>query len=256
MKIKITEKLRPFSREAGITLPVPGKKENVTVYPADYFTDGPVKNFTVKLDIEKARIEISGNGKRFFIDGEKKPFTRLSLGMNKKLDWMLVKRRMDLREILPVWFALGQMIPPTGHRVEIEEFEKLFLAGFSGIFGPAGEVESRLAIEIPEGDQWSYLTEGARCIGKLFYHEGRVLPKILFPCGRITDGAADLFDYDLEWTKKRPGRMILRAKREGEILLRFQSGTKSFRLNGKRIDVGTPIELTPGDTYQLDRFER
>ena len=38
---------------------------------------------------------------------------RLSLGMNKKLDWDLVTRRNDLKEILPVLFFLGQKGDPS-----------------------------------------------------------------------------------------------------------------------------------------------
>jgi hypothetical protein len=113
---------------------------------------GPVKEFTVQLDLERSCVWVWGIAKeghfRFRMEGseeglaltvdrapkegfnlggskEKKLIAsggrffgsthreRLSLGSFKAQDWELVQRRFDLKEIAPALFLLGQMVPHT-----------------------------------------------------------------------------------------------------------------------------------------------
>lgn len=132
----------------------------------------------VSLYLEKApndRLELTqGNTKHIlkskeslplvFKDQENHLYTppttdRLSLGNHKAQDWDLVRRRLDLKEILPAWFRLGQLIPPleippayegnlellrqcqeviNGGKPEqiAQSFNNLFQAGFEGILTP------------------------------------------------------------------------------------------------------------------------
>ncbi|MBA3958062.1 MAG: hypothetical protein H0X51_06685 [Parachlamydiaceae bacterium] len=164
MHITIAERLKPFSHEPGIQFILPGSCLRFTCYPAllrvhdlsqtppKLLTDvtlnvtGPLTDFTVQQDLEKARIYIWGHSpkgflryaihavadapKQFLIKIEKKPedfgmsypnetadpyspkpTERLSLGSHKNQDWTLLQRHNDMHAILPLWFRLGQLTP-------------------------------------------------------------------------------------------------------------------------------------------------
>jgi hypothetical protein len=150
MKIKIAERLRPFSLIPGASCVLPGSCFVLEAFPTQLRIagrewkmplTGPVTGFTLQQDLEKncvyvfgkakegyfrVRVEASDSG--FQITAEKGPlksafieaevpyvskilFERLSLGNHKSQDWDQVQRRCDLKEILPVLFCLGQKIP-------------------------------------------------------------------------------------------------------------------------------------------------
>lgn len=158
MQIKIAERLRPFSQTPGTYCILPGTVLRLQIFPALLLVHevtgvkpkliaeipvpvkGPVKGFTVQLDLEKGAIHVWGEGLqgyfRYRILRGKDPLQlvlrvekglsnwnqqdlqqnlqihsteRLSLGNHKSQDWEMVKRREDLTEILPVWLRLGQL---------------------------------------------------------------------------------------------------------------------------------------------------
>lgn len=166
MDIKIAERLRPFSHLPGSSCLLPGTHLSFQIFPAliavhqlsasePKFIEeipvpakGPVKDFTLQLDLEKGCIHVWGESKegyfryrilataqpnQFMIKIEKgladwspKPTNlypswgihqshvpaltdRLSLGNHKSQDWEMIKRRGDLTEILPAWLRLGQL---------------------------------------------------------------------------------------------------------------------------------------------------
>ena len=187
MKINIAERLRPFSHEAGVFVPLPGSLLQLQVFPTllrvfdseklieEKPLVGSYKGFTVMLDLERGCIKVWSRGQEgifryhiyshegSFVVGEGKDncsigkMPRLSLGSHKKQDWTLVKRRLDMCEILPVWHRLGKMVPEVSehnsgsaaliaeceeaiaekkHDRIVEILERLFLAGFHGIMAP------------------------------------------------------------------------------------------------------------------------
>jgi len=150
MKIKIAERLRPFSLVPGASCVIPGSCFVIEAFPTllriagrewKLPLTGPVTGFTLQQDLEKNCIYIFGKAKEgyfrlrveasdsgFEIISEKGPvksgridvevpfiskpvFERLSLGNHKSQDWDQVQRRCDLKEVLPVLFCLGQKIP-------------------------------------------------------------------------------------------------------------------------------------------------
>jgi hypothetical protein len=165
VSIKIAARLRPFSHTPGATCPIPRSLWCVSVYPAllrffhpleegvEVSLDirGPVREFTVELDLEDGLVRVFGRtpdgfmrylllreGDRIAWRQEKwpsrcvpkvclseraawveGPAERLSLGMHKALQWEQVCARQDLREILPVWLRLSGWLPsvPPGPRV-------------------------------------------------------------------------------------------------------------------------------------------
>lgn len=151
--IKIDDTLRPFSHLSATKFPIPFSDKGIEVFPAairllpenkliPLAINGPVKNFTSMLDLERGVVKVFGEAAsgyfRYFVFIENgricfyqdrgasvllentalhlveklpssKKFEKLSLGSNKTLDWDLVKRRNSLDEIIPNWFRIGQM---------------------------------------------------------------------------------------------------------------------------------------------------
>lgn len=84
MKIKLTEKYRPFSHEAGTSLLLPKSSWKVTAYPAKLLlqnlisvstqerieilplVEGPISAFTVMQDLERGWVRIFGKGAKGF----------------------------------------------------------------------------------------------------------------------------------------------------------------------------------------------
>ncbi len=283
MKIKIAERLRPFCHLPGTACLIPWTSWKVVAYPTvlkfeNLLTHetreqkldwkGPVSNFTVELDLEKGVVWIYGHTaegyRKHKIDQEADFSTsleRLSLGMSKKLDWELVRRRGDLREILPVWFRLGQMVPETTTEGEIRCFHQLFLTGFEGILSPRLEDKDHLGFSpILFTSPLALLREGSRKIRSLFFQqEGSkwsFLPESTFHAGRFIHLQTEEGDtLDFEWSKHLLRRVIIHAAQTREIVLELKKPLKTFRLNKKLRRVGSLL-LEQGKTYFLDRFEK
>jgi len=280
---------------------------------------GPVNDFTVQLDLEKGAVLVWGKAANGFfryrikadagmirLESEKGemlsdfsmkyegPFTepafkeRISFGSHKKQDWDLVRRRQDLKEVFPVWYALGQVTPSAGFGEnrsaslfdEIDGTEKigkeqsylnLFYAGFEGVLCPRGEDRDHLGFELsPVGGGLSatpLLSEGWKRIRQMFVSvsDGTlcVLPELLplFHSGRMIgiqlEGIGEL---DIEWSKKQIRRMQLRSEMEGELHLAFQKQLKSYRIESERmkerVSVGEPLEVQKGVLYEFDQFQK
>ncbi len=217
---------------------------------------------------------------------------RLSFGCHKAQDVDLMRRRMEMEEILPFWFSLGQLTPatPCSHdegtltllkpiiacqRTDaIKHFEKLFAAGFSDLFVPrliddqhqgvAPELEAVSADLSP----LTLLTEGAQLIRTLFFQQkGNDL--LFLPClppqlhaGRLVGGhAQNLLVFDMEWSKKTLRKVILRPQEDGQIQLHLPSKIKTFRLRtsaksrGSEHKVAQTLDIQKGQPLFLDHFE-
>lgn len=179
MLISIKERLKPFTHLPGTVCPLPGSLTLVHVYPAKLiFEDtktgkmqemelpiqGPVKGFTVQLDLEGEKLIVCGHAKQGyfnyqivydtsshkihfhvardpakFLQGLSLPAfltpgklprsasfrSRLSFGNHKKQDWELVSRRLSLGEILPHWHRLGQLFPEVSPNLKVSSLEEL-----------------------------------------------------------------------------------------------------------------------------------
>lgn len=294
---------------------------------------GPIQNFTVQLDLEKGRIVVWGNsidgffrysltvsqnGKQLLIFNEKKthpisfqsdspivsdnqlpyqfkPLNRLSLGCHKAQDWTLIKRRQDLKEILPFWLRLGELVLPESETLnggmafllkqceeaicqkKREEIGKLFLylfqAGFQGIMTPTLVDDTHQGLNLPpmmeEASPLVLLSYAAKLIAKLFveFQEDTlsILPAlpVEFHSGRLTSHQCEnLGHLDLEWSKKTVRRMILIVDCDRKIHLKLPKEIKSFRFQeeGKKssefLKADSRLELEKGKVYLFDRFEK
>jgi hypothetical protein len=316
MKIAIVQKIRPFSHRPGASCLIPGTCALLEAFPAlirfagfEHRIDikGPIREFTLLQDLEKNCVFIFGRSQEKFYrfrlqasDGgfelfsektkERRHFPspcafylppvweRLSLGAHKALDWDLVLRRFDLKEILPVLFGLGQKIPAisseplvgTGTLLSEERLEDFCRAAFSHILVPQLRDEQHLGLisdEPVEGNPFFLLQQAKGLIRSLFFKQNErrltLLPSLCFPAGRLIHlQAPGIGAIDLEWANRRLRRVILRAASSGEILLQCPQETPFFRIRsldaqtGKKHHSLEPFLLKEGKTYLLDQFQK
>jgi hypothetical protein len=274
------------------------------VYETPLEVIGPVEGFTLQQDLEKDRILLFGRGKSGYfyytithagkkiqverlrgetttLEVESEPFSpmhreRLSLGMHKKLDWDLVLRRKELKEMLPLLFFLGQKIPPLGREKgqkleSLEDFSTFLQVGFRGILVP------KRFDNLFQGLGWSgvpmhlsllsSLREGYEAIRSFFIQEKEqidILPKLPkeFFSGRLVDIATEKTLLDIEWTKGKLRQVTLRPKVTGKLSFSFPKELSSFRIRQKIGEKGSFIStkealfLTQGERYFLDNFQK
>ncbi len=318
MKIKIAQKLRPFSHTPGATCLIPGTCIPVAAYPTllrigaheiPLPLTGPVKDFTLQQDLEKDCVYVFGKAPQgyfklrlyatnssFHLRREKGPLKdleiphefffqikanpeRLSLGNHKSQDWDLIKKRCDLKEILPLLFLLGQkipVIPPqplkgTAHLLELSPgktlfgLECLFKAAFTQMLIPRltdDQHQGLAPTEPAAGDPCFLLQETYKLIRSLFFHQNErrlaILPNCPFDAGRLIHlKAPGIGEIDLEWTKKKPRLIHIHASTSGDALLELPQEIKTYRVNkSHRQKRGEPLRLTAGKTTFLDRFEK
>ena len=213
---------------------------------------------------------------------------RLSLGSHKKLDWDLVKRRSDMREILPIWFRLSIVLDKTDqtrvprwlkncHIKDKNEAEKhflnLFRIGFWGIMVPrlVDEDHQRIIRQetlMEDADPLILLSEGGKWIRSLFFRAEKqrfyllpALPKG-FAFGRFTNITSAWGEFDLDWSKRILRKAVFRARRSAKLELVLQKQIRSFRVRNSHRDKGkifsreTPLLVEENHTYYLDRFQK
>lgn len=323
--IKIAERLHPFSHIPGTTCLIPGTSKCVEAFPTlvrvkeldgtilkeiELEVDDPLSGFTLMQDLEKGYVTVWSHSYRLHLlppDGEvvfRKSVSltsaisqeRLGLGCHKKQEWEAIKRRLDFREIFPLWLRLGSFYslperpgPDAGifsllkecreaifhHRPEwiVPAFKRLFLASFKQLFVPRSHDEDFQGIlnnSSQSEDSLLYLlTEGAQLIRSLFIassgNEIFILPNLPPECffGRMTRVSCLPYgEIDLEWTKKMIRKIVFRSFKEGEVNFHFHSSIRSFRLrysrqdHGIRLSCGEPVEIKSGSIYLLDQFQK
>lgn len=262
---------------------------------------GPVKDFTVMQDLEKGCVKVWGQSKDgffryrvhaantdvgFVIIPEKIPMSnffdhlpvasslesifaplgieRLSFGVTKKADWTLVDRRLELAEILPFWYRLGQMTPAVSehkegaasllcaieeatHSKDVQElstcFKNLYLAGFGGLLCcrlTDDDYQGFKLPAVPEGSASGplvLLTQGAKLIKNMLVCPAGEDRIEILPClmpelhaGRLCNASLGEIGWlDLEWSKKQTRRISFYSARKQTLNFCFQSRLKSYR---------------------------
>lgn len=304
------------------------KSSSQELFRSEINIHGPVNDFTVCQDLEANCIRIWGHSANGFfrynifnfqdqkvsIEIEKEPKNglkfsnaqkinfgkkisvakiseRLSLGNNKSQDWDLVSRRLDMKEIFPAWYLLGQSIEIANTNdfsgtaallKQIEEkiksksineivplFQNLFLTGFSGILVPSLIDKNYQGFSFPEvapnanATPLKLLQMGASLIRSLFIQHSDdqvfILPALppQFHCGRLIQTQINNIGlFDLEWSKKLLRRMVIHSKVNKIIMLHFQSDLKKYRLNGQYCDISQPLTIEADTRYIFDNFQK
>lgn len=251
---------------------------------------GPVKNFTCMLDLELGVVKVFGEAQsgyfRYYVFSENdriyfyqdrgnpvlpegiltadklpasKKFEKFSLGSNKTLDFDLVKRRMSLSEILPIWYRLGQMFEPRPAGLEVD-FKNQFNAGFTGIFYP--EHVEHLGIDLPPLE--NSLARGFNKIRSLLILEKEtvsILPEILplFPHGKVMGLQTSFGEIDIEWTKNHIRQMVVDCKNNAKIDFSFPKTHKNCRLRtvdlNLNLSLNCTLDLRAGARYYFTHFQ-
>lgn len=290
---------------------------NIAEYPYKLINEhrlpiaGRVDPFTLLLDVEKGGVTVFGEGSSGYFRYQILPATsvpgyelvgnkgallsesantspfpqireRLALGCNKKLDWDLVKRRLDLKEILPVWHRLGLLVPDQSKKTlshlfpkkkqEIEEsLLSLFLGYFQGILTPRNEDLEYQGLTLPllpqDTSPLALLKEGSDWIRTLFVEEVNeiihILPHLpsIFHEGRLIHVPLSQGELNIEWSKKTIRRVIFIANSSGSVIFKFPNMVRTCRVRknlqekGKILTCDVHMDVEEGVNYLLDRFQ-
>ncbi len=291
--------MKPFCHLPGTACVIPQTTTQVQAFPTLLrFTDlssgktwdeklpwkGPVEGFTLELDLDKGCLQVFGKTAEGFRRHVIKdcwtsaPVEKLSLGKHTKLDWELVTRRMNMEEMVPILFLLGQTVQDASAKSPILELLKFddkvevthqlqlfFKAGFQGILTPRltdGDFQGIVTEGPVEGSPLALLRSGYEAVRALLFIEDNgfsFLPNLPpeFHAGhlQVRTHAGDL--VSMEWSKKLLKNVLIKPAMTREIPLTFQKSLHSFRVNKKsKHDVKKPLSLIEGQTVFLDRFEK
>lgn len=234
---------------------------------------GHKKHFHVSV---KNSIEILGDGSPLTVFTPAS-LNNLSFGNYKAQDIELIKRRLDLTEIFPLWNKLGQLVPispcsgetdPQGtfallkkcrENIETGKPEdarrlwlNLFQAGFEGMFVPRSEDSDYLGLTSRQKASGLsccptvLLSEGARLIRQHFIRQSgtrlfilpHLLPELPFGCLEGLVLNDGLGVLSLEWSKKTIRRIVLHAGQDGEVQFIFRQNIRDYRLRISHKDKG------------------
>jgi hypothetical protein len=212
---------------------------------------------------------------------------KLFLGVSKSLNMENIRRRMDLKEIFPILFYMGQMVPETLSKNLFKyegvatllkscktekDFLKLFSAGFFSIFTPRlfdnqfqGIVDNDLKIS-KNATPLILLEKSRNLIRKIFFEEEnnkiKILPSLFpsFHSGTLLNVQSSFGIFNINWSKKLLKKIIFKSFKDEEIDFEFQSKIKTFRVRENKRDRGklfktkTPFIAEKNKTYFFDRF--
>lgn len=197
------------------------------------------------------------------------PTEVLSLGVEKKQEMEGIRRRGDLKEILPLLFHLSQKVPQISFRSEeipwdLSDLKDFCVHYFSKGFLPRLVDEEHQGItcrrNLDTGSPQELFSKAYGLIRSLFFEakEGKMIwRKPLFVSGRLLRLQVEgLGEVDLEWRKWGPFRMRIRTFQAGRFSLQLPEEIASFRFNKKRLSVGIPLLFEAKKSYLFDQFHR
>ena len=320
MHIDIALRFKPYSHEPGTVCLIPGTPWRVQAFPTFIRLFGPegenfeyrfshqgiVEGFTIVQDLEKKQVRVFGRPKLDCRIAQGKiwennqpmlelPFStmpqkieRFSMGIHKAQEWEGIRRRLDLTEILPLWFHLGQMTPVVekqkkgtlllleecqNYRVSKEKLlldkalKHLFLSGFGRMFDPrVHDPEHRGIVKQEEPDPeaaLSLLQEGSQLIRSLVFTQKENCWQIL-PCllPHFHSGRFQCEQLDLEWSNTKLKKIILHSPYDQEVSLEWPAGLSICRMRKDLKEKGSvfkreqPLCLSKNQIIYLDRFEK
>lgn len=207
----------------------------------------------------------------FFEYNQKNPLEKLYLGCDKKQDMEMIKRRKDLKEILPIWFSVGNILPfqkkPLIEKFDERFFMDIFQTYFTGIFFPRKEDEDHYGkLHLNIKNPLNLLKEGSCLIKEIFFKEEKnsivILPKYYFPSGRFINIGSHVGSFDLMWSNGILKKMVLRSKKDAELSFLFNKKIKTFRMRNSLDRKGNifksfeKIPIEDKKTYFFDRFQK
>ncbi len=206
---------------------------------------------------------------------------RLSLGSHKKQDWDDVRRRLDLREILPPLLYLAQHVPKLETKSSLFPEEKtkavsllasFFQAHCTQMLVPRAIDDQHQGIYFPQMKETvepsSLLHEAASWARSLFIATTETQVTIFpylpseFASGRFLQVSLGNFGFlDMEWASSCLRKMVITAAKDGEIPFAWPKNVRSFRIRTNRFEKGRyqkttePFMVKATATYFLDHFQ-
>lgn len=245
--IKIATKLRPFSHTFGSKCLIPGTDTIVEAFPnllrigTEEIPIDISSGFTLQQDLMRNCVWVFGKNFRKRIDGVSlSEIEKLSLGSHKSQDWDMVLRRMDMAEILPVLYDLGQK-SKRGTPIDISNYEEFCRDSFQSIAVP----RAPFLREVFQKIRSHFILDNGK--------EIILLPDNPFPHGRLLNVQTQFGTLDIEWTKHKMRRAIFHPTNTGEISFphRFR---KKNHLHEKGIMMEGMLPIESGKSIYLDRF--
>ena len=256
------------------------------------FTYHITANFAVEIEeTEKGIRAFSQDIKTYALEDT---YEKLFLGCSKKQDIDKIRKRENMQEVFPLWYAMGKYFPKTSMpSAKIQTlfanwekaidtrskellstlFVSLFRVGFTSLLLPRlVDTEHQGIIEneekYPEQYPHFVIHEGARLIRRLFFQKEKEQIFIL-PClpielhtGKFINIQEDVITLHIEWSKKQIKKILCKAKQDCILQWHLPSSIKSFRLRfaknnkGKILKNSSKIPMQKGVTYCLDRFTK
>ncbi|GAB4193097.1 MAG: hypothetical protein Tsb0015_15710 [Simkaniaceae bacterium] len=194
---------------------------------------------------------------------------RLSLGNQKKQDIEAISKRLDLTEIFPLVYRIGQMIPEMpaespaapaatswdllksfekalqgkDRAAQLFAFHKFYQVAVKDLFVPRlFDEEYRGIVSPPKGNPNLYnlklLQESARLIENCFFQQSKAklffLPSLpaKVHSGRLLQicGEDNKFSLDFTWRSNALRQVIIRANSNAEFQLAFPSAIRNYRV--------------------------
>lgn len=303
--IEIGERFKPFTLVSGTPLLLPGSSLEFRIYPTRLFVQDlhsnwktqmerhvkkPQTHIVITQNLERGWIEVKSD-KAYKINAAEGGFRvgeefvaspgiykclpskeRLSFGVHKKQDIDLMKRRRDLREMLPFWFLLGNQLPEmpgSGGTLSLA-LQDALIAGFSGLFRPHLEDVHFFGFTLPEiaagTSPLSLLSQGAKKIREMFVRSSEntitLLPKLVSARLIHTPVLKGKAELSFEWSKHQPFRVMITAHEAVSFTLRTPLEIKEFRVRNSVRERGKVVlreevfSLQQGQTIYMDRFKK
>lgn len=295
--ISIKNRVRPYTLMPGARILIPGSCLYAQIFPTlqrvfsashelihefSVPARGPLKRFAVFQDLHKGGVFVHSEqyGYRVLPSGERAVSSQglesslchgpwLSMGVHKQPDLLLVRRRKDLKEILPILFRLAALLPQSKNEEPLdfncgvyqlykqlendirnqqkEDIHASLLAfiyaGFSDHFLPRivdSEYQGYFQEDCQHTDSFVPFALLRRCLSlflSLFLEWKNeclyILPALPpeFPHGKLEAvRVPGIGVLSIEWTKKQIRRMHLQATESRELCIRFCSSVKYYRL--------------------------
>lgn len=212
--------------------------------------------------------------------GVRRPVEHLSFGVSKKLDWERVLKRGEMEEILPLSFLLGQQLVDAPFEDSTardlvqslpKSFDSLLKLSYRALLFTLTEddlhqgisLESKLGKPSPGVHvylykmlrRWLVIEEKSSL---LFLQE---LPGN-FKVGRATSIQVEGAVIELEWTKGKLRRLILKGTKDRSVTLIFPRVIKCCRLKqshrekGIAFSNGQELQIKKDVRYHFDRFDK
>lgn len=162
---------------------------------------------------------------------------RISFGNHKAQDMTLIRRRLDPKEFLPIWFFLGQFAKKDEVKEEVfplSSFKESFKSHYFDLFSKSDLSPKHLGHK-EEQDPIS-LYGGYVQIRRLLLHSQKGIHSILtdlphtLDAGRAKGLKIEEGVYmDLEWSKKKIKKVIIHSNKKTSLTLRFKRENKTLR---------------------------